>query len=843
MRPLHSPLALSGRRSLLPDTPRSRSRRRVAVYSVEWGQPHYTEAVALLGILSVLILLLTLPQPFVPERAQAGRHVPFTSTSRSADAGAVRKGDRLRKWWLKTTADISVADPSPPSPPRRRKPLSWLVSVACAAWASTRPPLPPLPPPKTGLPLVQEHYGALLEMCRTIAAVMLLRRCIRLVPAAVRSVRRWQPDAIGGAVSLGFLEDGRLDISWVRIGNGPVDKWRRLALALQLSHKPPVYSPTVGQLERGELASRESHPRPQTFEEIQTPQRTGPRRSLASSLDAASPSWLSVTSGLVQEETTATSRSPRTRLPERLVSPIRSPSAVSPRVRLPTRPETPPALRCRQEGRECIPGPKRLFPEGEHTSPPFIRTKSGLETDMLRSPFSNSSADSSLSARVDITHSAFDVCRIPPAQVERCSLQLGRISAQSFVCGPVAAAMADSLGDPPVLSLMLEAEEVPIGTPPCIARSLLCAASSASVGAGVLSFGLPYDAFSAVAAQLQLAHSGRSGHCSSRHLEPWVAFVPRRIYSSRTREAFTFVLSVVVPTASLAWAAWALYANVALIERAVAWVRDALIQAATAFVGERLGPLIRLSRWILAHLDDALRTATVEFYARLRPAIVVAMPLLRQLDSAVRGLAPIGQAAAEAVAHTVHGIRRVAAPVQAIWDATCASLLTAWGFAREVANSMVMTASAITRASVGISFDVPHRWISWLLHLARFKEAPAAAQARNVLKTAAVQAHKLSSPNARQALKQRLQTFTPAVSRLRETPARGTVGPRSTRGSPGRKIQSTPLAWGGLAGEATGLVGRTDIHLDDSACVGMIVPKAAEVSESPPPLVHLSKSM
>ena len=81
----------------------------------------------------------------------------------------------------------------------------------------------------------------------------------------------------------------------------------------------------------------------------------------------------------------------------------------------------------------------------------------------------------------------------------------------------------------------------------------VAAVSSAASGAGLLTFLVPYDSFSAVATLLRLV-DGPSFEPNARpRLQRWMALLPRGLYSSRLREGLAFLLSVVVPSASLVW--------------------------------------------------------------------------------------------------------------------------------------------------------------------------------------------------------------------------------------------------------------------------------------------------
>ena len=69
-------------------------------------------------------------------------------------------------------------------------------------------------------------------------------------------------------------------------------------------------------------------------------------------------------------------------------------------------------------------------------------------------------------------------------------------------------------------------------------------------------------------------------------------------------------------------------------------LRSLLHRVTAAFVGHRVLPLVELARWGFAHADDFLKRATVEFYERLRPALMVALPLHRQAAPARPAASP-----------------------------------------------------------------------------------------------------------------------------------------------------------------------------------------------------------
>lgn len=747
----------SSRRTSLPNSPRSRSRRRVPVVSVEWGQPDYGHCVVLATLLLLLGLIVMLPIPFAGNArfpgagalrhrsaARPTRHLLVKAArAQGKPARRSRKRDRFQAWWSSTAAPLVQ------TPPPASRPWSPAFQYLHQRWRTLRARVstPPSPPPPSSHWVI-EHRGALAEVCRAVAAVLLIRRCMELGPAALRSVRRWQPAAMGGAVSLSFAPDGAIQLSWLQIGDGPEDRWRKLALLLQ---------------QRKAATPQAALP----------PSQAAPRRP-ASLLHAVPPQ--------LDERSSPSARQGcshdggRGDQPPTCLSahPLRAVGAAAP----PQGWAGPGAV---------TPGALPPAVLATASAPPHSALATAPPSTPPPAPISPGMCQSIPSADVP---SGPHVCRLPPAHLVRCHLRLARVSAQAVACD--AASAASATGDPPCLNVMLEAIEPPSGCSPQIAAELL-AVSSLAVGAGVLSLGIPYEAFSAVAARLRLADGASLGDAARPPLERWMTFIPRRLYSSRRREALAFLLSVVLPTASLAWAAWALYANVGVIDRAVAWVGDAAVAAATAFVGERLVPLIRLTRSVLAHVDAALRAATVEFYARLRPALVVAMPLLRQLGGIARMLAPAGQAAAEAALQAVAALRCAAPPLYAAWAACSSSVSALLSAGRAVTQGIATAISAVARASVGVSLDMPRRWVTWLRQVARFKETPAAAQARNVLKTAALQAHKLTSPNARQAMKERLHTFTPTAV-VRRPPLNGHGPSRADRVAHHDRSISTPLA-------------------------------------------------
>lgn len=900
--------------------------------SLEWGQPDYGQGVALAALLLLLGLVITLPVPFAANaELRPARHL---LVKEARHHGRTRKRDRFKAWWTSTAPPLVLAPP--PAPP----PWSVAFHFVHRHWRTLRaqdslpPPPPPPPPPSSHWTI--EHRGAFAEVFRAIAAVLLIRRCIGLFPAAMRSVRRWHPAAMGGAISLNFAPDGAILVSWVQIGNSPEDRWRKLALRLQqrrttsrqqaqlssqaallrralptavspqpedrsspLQHREryfgdasrrqatsppqpgggssPLQSPLVRQRRRGygdvDARQREAaspSPSPPHYRHLPPPggintactsngrdavHCVGHGRdavhgsALRARLGFAHPATCS--SGYVKDAapmlgSAGLSALPRAGSPqpngnikrpqlEERCSPFRqrrrcvgdgscsdqattcAPAYVGDATPLQGRAdaapphagfplgragEAAPALRQRWARPGDIPPgtrPPPLIPATASPSPDYFLAPPGAPASASAPPGALPTAfDSPTSYRSTITSDPPPpphLCRFPPAHLERFFLRLERVSAQAVACDAASAAAAAATGDPPFLSVMLEAVSPPLGSSPLLASQLF-ACSSPAVGAGLLSLGISYEAFSTVAARLRLASNGGApGGAPHPPLERWMVFIPRRLYSSRNREVLAFVLSVVVPTASLAWAAWALYANVAIIDRAVAWIRDAAIAAATAFVGERLVPLIRLTRYLLALLDAALRAASEEFYARLRPALVVAMPLLRQLGGIARLLAPAGQAAAEAAYQAASALRRATPPVRAAWAACRSGASALFSAGRAVTQGLATAISAVARASVGVSFDMPRRCVTWLLQLARFQEMPAAAQARNVLKTAALQAHKLTSPNARQAMKERMHTFTPTFTAAQVARKPPSDGPsRGDRAARDHRSASTPPA-------------------------------------------------
>jgi len=131
-----------------------------------------------------------------------------------------------------------------------------------------------------------------------------------------------------------------------------------------------------------------------------------------------------------------------------------------------------------------------------------------------------------------------------PRKLTRCSLRVGTVTAQCIV--------GDVSPDAPVLCVMLEVAARPEASPASV-RERVAAVSSAASGAGLLTFLVPYDSFSAVATLLRLV-DGPSFEPNARpRLQRWMALLPRGLYSSRLREGLAFLLSVVVPSASLVW--------------------------------------------------------------------------------------------------------------------------------------------------------------------------------------------------------------------------------------------------------------------------------------------------
>lgn len=227
-------------------------------------------------------------------------------------------------------------------------------------------------------------------------------------------------------------------------------------------------------------------------------------------------------------------------------------------------------------------------------------------------------------------------------------------------------------------------------------------------------------------------------------------------------------------------------------------LRSLLHRVTAAFVGHRVLPLVELARWGFAHADDFLKRATVEFYERLRPALMVAMPLhrqaaparlaaspppresprprLAQVVSALAVVVPVYHAALRHALHLFAVCRRLAVPLKQAWSvagSVAAALLSA---GQSGLRGVLAAAAAVARASVGISVrDFLGVHVRWLYQLAVFRGVQPVAQAGTAATNLVRGAHRLVSPDARDAIRDRLQSIRQSSAEERAAIARGSA--------------------------------------------------------------------
>jgi hypothetical protein len=146
-------------------------------------------------------------------------------------------------------------------------------------------------------------------------------------------------------------------------------------------------------------------------------------------------------------------------------------------------------------------------------------------------------------------------------------------------------------------------------------------------GAALLQFAVGVEAFSTLAEALFL----RRGHAhapngQSHQLEEMFLYLPAALYTSKRRQALSWVLHTLVPTLSLLWALWSLYANIELVRD---WVHDqwrAFEGIAERFLSQHIVHALAMLEAAGQALNTLLDKATARFYAFVRPFAIVLLP-------------------------------------------------------------------------------------------------------------------------------------------------------------------------------------------------------------------------